>query len=304
MFFLRTLSFISTLILFSAAALAQETSLDLRKDGRVLSGDRKDFFLRKVKSSEYKVTEYLRNRFGNTRVAAIVIPPGKTGERYMIGVVPGDGTLPDDWPISEDEFKLLRDIAINKRMAKVDTGNWAIRVAAASNRNDVVDAKAVELTATIAGNTTEANRAASYAGYILQDFAKASEVSALAAIVSNYRAEEIRSLEPTILKAMGFKRLAQGAPVILTEADQFFSAKDLDSSKVERQFGKGGVAFLTLWYGRSLIIVPEREGMPFSTARHRNLVGYLAEANPTANNGAFVRDYANVFRDSPNAPQQ
>ena len=94
--------------------------MDLRKDGRVVTGDRKDFFLRKVATNEYKVTDYLRNKFKSSDVSALVIPPGPIEGKYLIGVVLGGGTLPDDWPVSEEDFNLLRAFAINKKLAKAE----------------------------------------------------------------------------------------------------------------------------------------------------------------------------------------
>lgn len=302
--FLKTILSIAMLTVFSVAALAQAgTSLDLRKDGRVMTGDRCNYFVRKVKTYETKVSDHLRTKLVSTVIAAIVIPPDKTGDKYLIGVVPGDGTLPDDWEVSADDFKQLRDAAVNKRLSRVDGANKAIRVAAATGNKTEFDAQGAELVAAISGDTSEAKMAASYAGYLLQDLPKAMEAPQLASVVNKYRDDEISSLQPAIVQAVGSHQLTGGNAVLVSESVGFLNTNDLVYAYLKRQRGANGVSFLTAYLGRSLVIVPERKDMPFDPAKHKNLVGYLYDANPHANTTIYGDASASIkFKDRANDP--
>ena len=276
-----SISITAMLIVCSAITVAQETSLDLRTDGRVVTGDRKDFFLRKVATKEYKVTDYLRNKFESSAVSAIVIPPGMTGGRYLIGVVLGGATLPDDWPVSQDEFNLLRAFALNKKLAKAESASKGVRRGLASGSSSIVTLNTAELQLLIAENSSESNIAVAYAGYLLQDVAKAAEITALSDIVTKYREAEIQSIRPLILQTIEKNKLAWVKPVIISGSDTAFDTKELTSSHVQRQPGvAGGTGFLTLWYGRSLIIFPEKPGLPFDVGTDKNLFGYLMKSSP------------------------
>jgi len=190
MSFLKVVSITAMLIFWSAITLAQETSLDLRKDGRVVTGNRKDFFLRKVATNEFKVTDHLRNRFKSSDVLAIVIPPGQTDGRYLIGVVLNGGTLPDDWPVSKEDFDLLRAFAINRKLAKAESATRGVRAGFASASNAMVNSNTAELQSLMAEDSGESKVAVAYAGYLLQDVDKAGEIAILSEIVTKYRQAE------------------------------------------------------------------------------------------------------------------
>ena len=302
MSFSKIISSIAMLAVFGVAALAQGTSLDLRKDGRVLTGDRSNHLIRKVKSYEIKVSDHLRNKLISTVIAAIVIPPDKTVDKYLIGVVPGDGTLPDDWEVSLDDFKLLREWAVNKRLSRVDATNQGLRVASAQGKKELFDAQKAELIAAISGDTSEARMAASYAGYLLQDLPKAMETPELASVVNKYREDEVHSLQPAIVRAVGSNQLAEGTPVLLSESAYSLDASQLSLGMPKRERGANGVSYLTSWFGRSLVIVPEREDMPFNPAKHKSLFAYLVDANPAASKGIVVANTAVKLREQYDGP--
>src|SRR5437879_4110831 len=106
---------IAICLVYGALAHAEETSIDLRKDGRIIAGQRKDYLLQCVDQQSIKLSEHLRNtlRVSRTALLAIVVPPGKMGRNYLIGLVIGSESLPEDHVVSEADFRELRQYSTN-----------------------------------------------------------------------------------------------------------------------------------------------------------------------------------------------
>ena len=291
MSFPKSLLSVALLVSFSAINFGQETSIDLRKDGRILTGERKNFLLLQIKLNAYKVSPDLRSKFGGTVVSAIVLPPGKTGNSYVIGVVPGDGTLPDDWVVNEDEFNLLRSLAVNRKLAKVESADRLIRRSLALGTKAVAAAKAEELKTLMDEKDSEATVAQSYAGYLFQDLEKINDLPVLSDAVVSYRKSQIESIRPAIIMAIEKSKPGWATPLIISASDDLVDTADLASSSVVERYVKPGstTGFLTVWSGRSLIIVPEKPGTPFKAETDKTLLGYLVNSTPEAKTALMQR---------------
>src|SRR5687767_9177571 len=93
-----------------------ETKMDLRTDGDVLTDTRKDFFLDAVSTSQLSLLT--RNKFGTVKeVRAIVVPSDKLGEVFYIGIVKGSVLVPEDWNITENDFRLIRGYCKDGKLA-------------------------------------------------------------------------------------------------------------------------------------------------------------------------------------------
>jgi hypothetical protein len=295
MFLQKSLGSIAIVLAFSAAGLTYQTSIDLRKDGRVLTGSRKDFFLTGVQSNTFRLSSDLRDKFRAATISAIVVPPGKTGQQYVIGVVPNDGTLPDDWVVSEDEFNILRSLAVNRKMAKAEAAYQSIRGALRMGASTQAKAEAEELKLTINETDSDAAAAHLYAGYLFQNLEKLNELPVLSNIVAAYRKNQIESLQPFIMLAIEKSKPGWAAPFVISGSNDVVGTEELGSSSLVERYVKPGsaVGFLTVWYGRSLIVVPEKPGVPFNPVTDKTLLGYLVNSNPDVNK-AVMEKFANL----------
>ena len=293
----------------AATAAAQGTSLDLRTDGRILTGSRKDYFLRQVKTSQIQVSDTLRNKLGNTHISAIVVPTNKIGDKYLIGVVIGTATLPDDWPVNEQDFRTVRDYSVNKALSSVETKYSEIRLSVGLG----IDAQVVSFTAAlrlvIGASGEDGEVASSYAGYLLQDLDSSPQMSKFSDFVIKYRVQEGRALD-RLLK-LYFDRGASNqreeaananpltpnrhlprTPFRVSESDDVLKLRDLNAVQVERQGDLSGVeaGYLKVWYGRNVIIVPEKPGAPFSAQKYKGgFAEYFRMNGSSMNADAAVR---------------
>ena len=295
---MKTKKLVSTAMILAFCCFsvyAQETSLDLRKDGRVLTTHRKNHLMRKLKLRQIVLSDALHNKLAGTTVNAIVVPPGKTGDKYLIGVLIGSSTLPDDWTVTEKDFEIIREYSRSARLAQVEQKYNDMRPAIAAGNSTEVAKQTTELNAIIAGDNEESAVAQSYAGYLLQEFETTGKPSAFSEITSKYRQQESRSVHSLIAsldkKHLGFAAFA------FDESSRLIRMEDLNSFTVQRQAATAQTpAYLQAWNGRTLIIVTERPDEPFSVGAYKGgLKEYLIQHG--------VRDASHMAHQPMNTPR-
>lgn len=188
---LRVSFLVAICLVYGPLAQAQETSIDLRKDGRIIAGERKDFLLQCIDQGIIKVDERLRNhlKFNATGLMAIVVPPGKMGKGYIIGLVVGSDTLPDDYGVLEADFNQLRRYSTNLISRNVERKYQEIKEASSKGDTQGVIAKTSELRTIIKGEEKENVFGELYAGYLLANLKKGAGQAPYDDIVNNYEKE-------------------------------------------------------------------------------------------------------------------
>lgn len=301
----KTFLLLVLMISFCSGIMGQQTDMDLRKDGDILTEKRKDFFLENVSTST--LSPKLRNQFATSRlIRAIVVPSDKLEKGFFIGVVKGFVLVPEDWPIEETDFKFIRAYCKTGKLGEVEKKYEGIRKAVGSKNSKAVDEqtdemrklfqtgkyiprgfKFIEVGSKERGNNLD-HMAALYAGYLLQDFDKSPDFPKFSDIVAYYREEKVKSIEPFVKRAIDQHQLAWSTPFQVTGLDQVLTLENLSFSEVKRRpIGDGRTAFLTLWSGTALVIVAEKPKNPFVGDKYKNLVDYLGSTNPKALDSAI-----------------
>jgi len=231
------LSFLIVIFLvYGALAHAQETSIDLRKDGRIIAGQRKDFLLQCIDQRTIKVDERLRNRLKSsaTGLMAIVVPPGKLGKSYIIGVVVGSDTLPDDYVVLEADFNKLRQYSTNLISRDVERKYQEIKDALSKGDTEGVIARTSELRTIIKGEEKETVFGELYAGYLLADLKKGSGQAPYAAIVNTYEKESaMATLSAQVARIP--ELFSAPTPRLQTELLGYYQTTDLVSTLYKHQ---------------------------------------------------------------------
>lgn len=212
-------------------------------------------------------------------------------------MVIGSETLPDDWTLDQSEFLLIRDFSSNSRLSSVEKKYEEVRGATMAG-DDARAAKAVSELREDIGTADNKNEAAElYAGYLLGDLDNTPGKARFTDIVDRYRAQEARSLHPLIMKGIHDKKFSWATPFAVSEMDDLFKVKDLGSYSIERQPGTGGEpGYLRIWRGRSLIIVAEKPGAPYSFDSSKGgLTAYLTN-NPSLGEEAKVQTIKLPYR--------
>lgn len=300
----KTFLLLVLMISSCSGLMCQQTDMDLRKDGDILTEKRKNFFLENVSTSA--LSPALRNRFATSQlIRAIVVPSDKLEKGFFIGVVKGVVLVPEDWPVEETDFKLIRAYCKTGKLGEVEKNYEGIRKAVGSKNSKAVGEQTDEMRKlfrtykyipegfeVIEGFKERGNNldhtAALYAGYLLQDFDKSSDFPKFSDIVAYYREEKVKSIEPFVKRAIDQHQLAWSTPIQVTGLDQVLTLENLSFSEVKRRpIGDGRTAFLTLWSGTALVIVAEKPKNPFVGDKYTNLVDYLGSTNPKALDSAI-----------------
>lgn len=269
----RVVSVAAILAVCCFSAFAQETSIDLRKDGRILTSNRKNHFMRKVTLKQIQLSDSLYKKLSGTTVNAIVVPPGKTGDKHLIGVLIGSATLPDDWVVNEKDFEIIRDFSRNSKLAQVEKQYYEMRAAIVVGNNDRVASQTKELRTIIGEGSIESDAAESYAGYLLQEFDSNTQASKFSDLITKYRQQETTAVHSLIVKSFG-KNNQRLAAISLDESEEFLMVEDLKSFIVQRQPETAdSPSYVRAWKGRTLIIVTEKPGDPFSVDAYKGGLG-------------------------------
>jgi hypothetical protein len=284
----------------------QQTSIDLRRDGRVIAGSRKDFL--KLGARQYrdalrnnpqppalaiKLGESLSNKLINSEVAAIAVPQGMTDGHYVIGILIGESTLPEDFPVEQDDFLFLRRYAKSESLAAVERGYNDIKsLTLASAGTKTIQTKLADLGKTVSDwRSKEGNQtAALFAGYLLSELADTSALAQSNELVAGYRAEYERSVDKSVQRAIRERTLDWFQPVDVATHDSVFTVGDLSSTQVKRRSAaEGEFAYLRIWHGRSLVVVPEQPTIRMLGSKPEDLTNYFKTFNPSIQADTVVR---------------
>lgn len=286
------LSLLILLLICGTHLHAQETSIDLRKDGRIITAERNTFFRQCLTSpaAQTKPCKCLqalsqdpRDKLAAIDLVALVVPEGKTGEKYLVGLVIGSSTLPQDFPVNENDFKILRDYATKKALAKIDEKYREIRQADGDSAK--VKIETTELRAVIAESREDSEQSSLYAGFLLAREAKASDSAPYADLVTKYRKEAEKSLDPFVSLMIKQNKLPSVTPFRFGAADDFFAVSDLQGYPVD----ESSPGYLKVWRGRSLVVIAEKPGASFDPSKYKGgLVEYLIKENSSLTGGFTV----------------
>ncbi|MFZ0063675.1 MAG: hypothetical protein WAL47_16705 [Pyrinomonadaceae bacterium] len=297
--------FLMTVSLFCVGrTTAQQTSIDLRTDGRILTGTRKDYLLQCIKAhrdaittkrapskSAVEVRDDLANMLNSSIVTAIVVPPGKTADQYLIGLLIGDDTLPKDYVVSESDFNKIREISRNQRSTAVEAGFRGIQRAISMGDYRDAAAKVKDLRATIAGLDDQSERISVYAGYLLADLDQVSHIGAFGDLVGKYRTDVEHTLDPILTLGIKQSKIPWATPYKFSGVDDFFKVRDLEGSAVSHVVGTNdNPGYLKVWHGRTLVVIAEKPDSPFSSDEYKSgWMEYMTRQNPNINRDAAVK---------------
>lgn len=282
---------------------AQQTSIDLRTDGRILTGTRKDYLIQCIKKhrdaitskrapskSAIEVRDDLGNMLNSSIVTAIVVPPGKTADQYLIGLLIGDDTLPKDYVVSESDFNKIREISRNQRSTAVETGFRGIQRAISMGDYRGAAAQVKDLRATIAGLDDQSEQITLYAGYLLADLDQVSHVGAFEDLISKYRTDVEHTLDPILTLGIKQSKIPWATPYKFSGVDEFFKVRDLERSAMSHVVStKDNPGYLKIWHGRTLVVIAEKPDSPFSSAEYKSgWLEYMTRQNPAINRDAPV----------------
>jgi hypothetical protein len=308
---MSTIKLLSTLVLAclagtrAAPVYALQTLIDLKKDGRVISGPRKDFL--KLGARQYrdaarnkgqtpalaiKLGDSLSNKIINSEIAAIVVPEGMTGGRYLIGLLIGESTLPEDFPVEEQDFLYLRSYAKKDSLAAIERSYYQIKSALANGGREV-QAKLADLHNIVFDfNAQKGNEGIGlFAGYLLSELTGPSAVAESNEFVAAYRTEYERSVDKTVQQAIREGKLAWFQPVDVASDGFVFTVADLSgSTRITRRAAKEGeCSYLRIWHGGSLIVVPEQPGIDTGYVKMADLPKYFRTYNPSVHIDTVIR---------------
>lgn len=263
---------------------AQETSLDLRKDGRVIADTRKDYLLSCLKRNAgtsrlaFPVSDRLKNKLLRSQIIAIIVPPGMTGKKYLLGIVVGSETLPEDFEVDQADFDKLRAYATSRHLAAVERRYGQLKGAVGSDASSV-DVPAAELTLASNEAAKESDFGGLYSGYLTSELADTKESGKFIHLTQAFRSEEERAVESQFGR-MEKNRIPWATPFRFGDQNEMITFGDLERGPVTRKAAVAGrPAYLTAWRGRSLIVVAEDPTAPFTAEKYRGLMDYLKSNN-------------------------
>lgn len=273
---------------------AQTTALDLRQDGRILVGSRLSFLVAEA-------TLFPKNRAlgtGSPAIAglsnaiverlassgdlrAIVVPQIKSGSSYKIGVLTGAETLPLDLDVSESDFQWLRRFATSLTLARIEIQTRKVERATSAAPPFQAEFEVAELRKILTASDDVAAKL--YAGFALAEYDDSRVKKPYADVVAFYRA----SAEKTALAYLSTTRpeAYQAGPIQFTKAraDSRFLTMEEFASKVEmtperfvvKQATATSPAVGNFWNGRTLIVVPSKDGSMAKLKRTDDVVMYF-----------------------------
>jgi hypothetical protein len=303
---------------------SRQTLIDLRKDGRVISGTRKNFLIqgvniyqdnirnnRPLSKLAIKLSQTLTNKLVASDIEAIVVPDGKTAGRYMIGVLIGEETLPEDYEIDNSDFVFLSRYARDQKTAEIERFYRRIRSSVlAGSLMNLTAGSLLDITARIDNlhsivssvmDTIDRSHAELYAGYLLSELADTPIMQQKPdELVKNYRAEWHRLIDKPIRESIRSGELGWFQPVEVTGEKSILTIAELSNSDVTRQSFVGenrptgrplpNYSYLTIWQGRSLVIVPEKPGTKMGPlwGSNEQLKTYFRRYNPNIQADAII----------------
>jgi hypothetical protein len=282
--FLKSALLLFALLVGTAEGVAQQiTRMDLRADGDILAGERKDYFLQTELS---KLSKNLRNELTTTKgIKAIVVPAGrlqtKEGSKYFLGIVKGEVLVPTDVEILESDFKVVRDYCKDKDLAAVESAVDDFRRAQVVASSEEVDRKLTKVLA-LTDSSTGNKATRLYAGYLLEELDASPSFQKFQDLVTLYRSDRLQKIKPLIVKAINSNGLSWSVPLVISDSYEVSKPTDFRSTSageaVSGEIGRDRI--LAFWSGRSLIVVREKPDQPFNIAEHKNLFGYLLSTKP------------------------
>lgn len=274
------------LFAFGTNLCAQETSIDLRKDGRVMTAERNTYFRGCLAGlySQTKLCQLLqglsqevRDRLQAMDLIAVVVPEVKIGQKFVIGLVIGSSTLPLDFLVNENDFKILR--SYSRKLDKIDEKCGQIKQSNGDSARTKI--KTDELRAIIAESGEESVFNSLYAGFWLAQEAEQSDKAPFADLVVAYRKEVERRIDLFVPLSIKQNGTSWATPLKFGPAQDYLKLSDLQGDQVTMERGaRDEAGYLKVWHGRSLVVVAEKPGVPFDPKRYKGgLVEYLAENN-------------------------
>lgn len=287
---------------------AQETAIDLRRDGRIISGTRKDYLVQQalilthslaridpLQRSTAKLSERLRNKLISSNITALVVPDRKIGNRFIVGVLVGGDTLPEDFAIDEADFNFLRDYAKNKMIGSVELKYGDIKRAVFEGVSERVTRHIADLKVLI--SSVDQPETKLYAGYLLEELANTPAMPKADELVIGYRKQFEQAIDMEIQFSIARKQLSWLEPVEITNTGELFTLDDLSSSVISRRPAIwSSYGYLRIWRGRSLVIVPEKPNAEFDFQKFASLKQYLGAYNKDVRTDQYIRNAVFKFK--------
>lgn len=263
----------------------QGTKLSLVNDGRIIVGSSLQFLLGEVKLMRFSGTKptfpgaenlrfgsKLANKLRSSRVKAIVVPSGPVGGAPVIGLLIGESSLPEDYPIGNADFEKLRSYSTSTELASVQKIYEDLSEAMSDGNSDKIPKIQESMKAIVMALNPKDQIASQFAGFLLSDLETVGVSADSLEYVKNYR-DRVESVFDPILSSPDYKIKALGiSPVSL------FSGAD----DTKRTFGEvksdlvysispnwslhditpvPDMKIYKFWSGRSLLIASNRPGV-------------------------------------------